>query len=212
MVLHTKIVRTYIYEVLSLSYSHLLAHKKTMNTLVIYAHSNPAGSRANTHIVQALSQLENTEVRALHTLYPDFKVDVAAEQTALEKADLVVLQFPLHWYSVPGILKTWLDSILLYGFAYGEGRKLAGKKLLISTTVGGPKSSYHPTGHNTFTMDEFLKPLEQTAIFTGMVFQPPVVSHDMVYVPNGDNSEADIMHRADHHAHTLTSLITENST
>ena len=113
MVLHTKIVRTYICEVLSLSYSHLLAHKKTMNTLVIYAHSNPAGSRANTHIVQALSQLENTEVRALHTLYPDFKIDVAAEQTALEKADLVVLQFPLHWYSVPGILKTWLDNIAI---------------------------------------------------------------------------------------------------
>jgi glutathione-regulated potassium-efflux system ancillary protein KefG len=47
---------------------------------------------------------------------------------ALVEADTVALQFPFHWYSVPGILKEWIDRVLSYSFAYGStGTKLHGK-------------------------------------------------------------------------------------
>ena len=41
----------------------------------------------------------------------------------------IVLQHPLYWYSVPGLLKHWFDKVLARGFAYGAGgRELVGKR------------------------------------------------------------------------------------
>nr|WP_283235212.1 NAD(P)H-dependent oxidoreductase [Pseudoalteromonas citrea] len=42
----------------------------------------------------------NIRVNSLYTLYPDYKIDVLAEQSALLECDLIVFQYPLHWYSV----------------------------------------------------------------------------------------------------------------
>jgi NAD(P)H dehydrogenase (quinone) len=44
--------------------------------------------------------------------------DVAAEQEKLMWADAVLIQFPLWWFSVPAILKGWLDRVLAAGWAY----------------------------------------------------------------------------------------------
>jgi len=44
--------------------------------------------------------------------------------------DRIVLQFPMYWYSMPPLLKKWLDDVLTYNFAYGsKGDKLKGKDL-----------------------------------------------------------------------------------
>ncbi len=37
--------------------------------------------------------------------------DIAAEQQKLRWADAVILQFPLWWYSMPAILKGWVDRV-----------------------------------------------------------------------------------------------------
>ena len=42
------------------------------------------------------------------------------EQQRLADHDLIVLQFPLYWYTGPALLKEWLDLVWLQGFAYGE--------------------------------------------------------------------------------------------
>ena len=34
-------------------------------------------------------------------------------------ADAVLLQFPLWWFSMPAILKGWVERVYAYGFAYG---------------------------------------------------------------------------------------------
>ena len=47
--------------------------------------------------------------------------DVAAEQQKLRRADLVIFQFPLWWFSVPAIMKGWFERVYAYGFAYGVG-------------------------------------------------------------------------------------------
>ncbi len=65
---------------------------------------------------------------------PDFNIDINAEQRALERADLVVLQHPMQWYSFPPLLKLWIDKVLEHGWAYGhDGNALVGKRL----PVGG---------------------------------------------------------------------------
>ena len=96
--------------------------------LVILAHPYPRRSRACAALVEAIRDLPGLEVRSLYDLYPDFDVDRAAEQAALERARLVVWLHPLFWYTVPALMKHWLDEVLVRGFAYGPGgTALAGK-------------------------------------------------------------------------------------
>ncbi len=72
--------------------------------LIIYAHPYPRHSHANQRLLQAVRDLPEVEVRSLYELYPDFNIDINAEQQALERADLVVLQHPMQWYSFPPLL------------------------------------------------------------------------------------------------------------
>ena len=179
--------------------------KEIMKTLVIYAHSNEEqGSIANKTIIKKLKTEKDLKIRSLYSIYPDYNIDIQAEQQALLDADIIVFQYPFHWYSVPGLLKEWLDKVLLYGFAYGAGGdKLHGKELIISTTVGGGSETYQSTGNNHFTINELLTPLQQTASFTGMTFNKPLVTHNMVYIPNGPIKKDSIIKRAEEHADKL---------
>lgn len=184
-----------------------------MKTVVIVAHANlKDGSIANRIIANGVQGRENVEIRNLYERYPNFNVDVDAEQQALVDADLIVLQYPIHWYNVPGLLKEWMDQVLRYGFAYGEeGNKLHGKHLLVSVTVGGPERSYQPGGKNNFTVETFLSPMEQTASFCGMVWETPIVSYSMVYIPGVWNKKEDIEQRAEQHANHLQQRIAMSS-
>lgn len=83
--------------------------------------------------------LEGVEIRSLYQLYPDFNIDIAAEQEALSRADLIVWQHPMQWYSIPPLLKLWIDKVFSHGWAYGHGgTALHGKHLLwaVTTAVG----------------------------------------------------------------------------
>jgi NAD(P)H dehydrogenase (quinone) len=67
-----------------------------------------------------------------------YSADIQKEQQFLSEADLVIFQFPLWWYSMPGLLKGYIDRIFSYGWAYGSGLALSGKKILVSMTTGAP--------------------------------------------------------------------------
>ena len=77
--------------------------------------------------------------------------DVLAEQEKIEWADLVVFQFPIWWFSMPAILKGWVERTMVRGFAYAAGRKydtgmFKGKKAMICATTGTASSLYEPDG------------------------------------------------------------------
>ncbi|WDE12056.1 NAD(P)H-dependent oxidoreductase [Thalassomonas haliotis] len=183
-----------------------------MKTLVIFAHSDVKNSSiANSIIIDKLKTINDVEIRDLYQCYPDFKINVEAEQQAMIRADVVLFQYPFHWYSVPGILKEWIDRVFVRGFAYGSERKLDGKEFLVSTTIGGPKESYNKGGSNTFTVREFLKPLEQIACFTGMKFNKPITSHSMVFIPGGETTKKEIEQRVAQHAETIIALLSDLS-
>ncbi len=44
-------------------------------------------------------------------------------------------------------------------------------------TTGGRESAYQPDGHNRFTVEQFLAPIEQTARLCGVDYLPPFVVH-----------------------------------
>lgn len=70
-----------------------------------------------------------------------FSDDIAAEIDKLLWCDLLILQFPLWWYSVPAIMKGWFDRVFVNGLMYGQlGRfnhgGMKGKRAMVSTTTG----------------------------------------------------------------------------
>src|SRR4029078_4865223 len=83
--------------------------------LVIHAHPYPRHSRAVHALLGAVASLPVVEVRSLYDLYPDFDIDVAAQSEPRGRSQLVVWLHPLHWYSVPGLLKQWFDKVLERG-------------------------------------------------------------------------------------------------
>jgi len=147
--------------------------------LVLSAHPQLQHSRANRSLLRAAVALGGAvKVRDLYALYPDYLIDVRAEQTALMGAQLVVWQHPIHWYSMPPLLKLWVDDVLAFGWAYGpDGNALAGKDLWVVATTGGPAESYRPESYNRYFFDAFWPPFEQTATLCGMRFLPPLVLH-----------------------------------
>lgn len=146
--------------------------------LLITAHPQMELSRVNRHLREAARGVARVEVRDLYALYPDYLIDIAREQQALQRARLVVWQHPIHWYHMPPLMKLWVDEVLAYGWAYGPGgTALQGKDLWLVASTGGPDDSYAPTGYNRYHFDAFLPPYEQTAALCGMRFLPPMVLH-----------------------------------
>ena len=145
--------------------------------LIVFAHPYPRSSRASAALLSALEGLPETEVRSLYDLYPDFDVDAAAEQVAAARADLLVWLHPLHWYSVPALLKHWFDTVLVKGWAYGEGAALAGKDCLWAVTTAGDDGAFSPSGRHAHEFADFVPPIEQTARFCGMNWLEPHIVH-----------------------------------
>ena len=141
---------------------------------LVYAHPYPDRSRASRVLLDAVRDLPAVEVRSLYDLYPDFDIDVQAEQAALLRADALVLHCPMYWYSVPSLLKHWFDKVLVRGFAFGHGQALAGKRWLSVLTTGGDERAFGPSGAHGRPLAEFLPPIEQTARFCGMRWEAPI--------------------------------------
>ncbi|HEU4459820.1 MAG TPA: NAD(P)H-dependent oxidoreductase [Methylibium sp.] len=153
--------------------------------LVLCAHPDLRQSRVNRALLKAAREVaagpagaNSVEVRDLYALYPDYVIDVPAEQEHAARADLIVWQHPVHWYAMPPLMKLWLDDVLALGWAYGaNGTALKGKDLWLVLSTGGSEAAYRPDGYNRYFFDAFLPPCEQTAALCGLRFLPPLVLH-----------------------------------
>jgi glutathione-regulated potassium-efflux system ancillary protein KefF len=146
--------------------------------VIVYAHPYPRHSRAGRTLLAAASAVEGVAVRSLYALYPDFAIDVAAEQEAIAAADVLVWQCPLYWYGVPSLLHLWFEKVLTQGFAHGAGgAALSGKPLLWVTTTGTPATAYRRDGIHSHPFASFIHPIEETARFCGLGWEVPLVVH-----------------------------------
>jgi glutathione-regulated potassium-efflux system ancillary protein KefG len=144
--------------------------------LILFAHPAFEKSRVHRALVAAARPLPGVTVHDLYEAYPDLDIDVQREQALLAAHDVIVFQHPFYWYSVPPMLKQWMDLVLEHGWAYGStGRALEGKTLQVAMTAGGREQAYGPEGFNRFTFREFLVPVEATARLCRMTFNEPWV-------------------------------------
>ncbi|MCX5215114.1 NAD(P)H-dependent oxidoreductase [Kitasatospora sp. NBC_00240] len=123
------------------------------------------------------------------TLAGRLSPDIAAEQEKVRWADAVILQFPMWWFSVPAILKGWIDRVFTFEFAHGpsvpppysEGA-LAGRRALLAVTVGARESAFSDRGVHG-PLADVLHPLQHGLFwFTGMAPLEPFAVYGSVDV------------------------------
>jgi len=160
------------------------------HVLILVAHPDLAQSRVTQAMLKAIAALApqtDWVLRDLYRLYPDYAIDVQAEQRLLSQARLIVWLHPLHWYGMPALMKLWLDEVLRFGWAYGPGgQALQGKDLWLVSSTGGSAESYSASGHNAHPIADFLLPYAQSARLCGLRFLPPLLLHGAHRVPDAD--------------------------
>jgi NAD(P)H dehydrogenase (quinone) len=90
---------------------------------------------------------------AVHRRELPIPSDVAAEQARIDRADAVVLVYPVYWWSMPGLLKGWIERIFSNGWAYDEGPDIKPVKKLRHLNVhlvglgGASAATYERRGY-----------------------------------------------------------------
>ncbi|MBR1133634.1 NAD(P)H-dependent oxidoreductase [Bradyrhizobium iriomotense] len=129
--------------------------------------------------------------------------DVKAEIESLLWADMLILQFPLWWYSMPAILKGWVERVFAYGFAYGVGEHseqrwgdrfgegtLAGKRAMLVVTTGGWEDHYSVRGVNG-PIDDLLFPINHGILYyPGYDVLPPFLVYKVDRFSDGEFDRA----------------------
>ncbi|MDZ5460103.1 NAD(P)H-dependent oxidoreductase [Azohydromonas lata] len=139
------------------------------------------GERCNPdYLVYALEQRHGQERGTL-------AADIRAEIAKLLWCDLLILNFPVFWFSTPAILKGWIDRVLVSGLVYGGKRfydrgGLAGKRAMLAVTLGGQPHMFGPQGIHGPLEDMLGHLLRGTLAYTGMTVLPPFVAWHVPYV------------------------------
>jgi NAD(P)H dehydrogenase (quinone) len=139
------------------------------------------GERANPdYCTYALEQRHGTQTG---TIAPD----IQAELEKLLWCDLLILNFPVFWFSTPAILKGWIDRVLVSGTVYGGKRfydrgGLRGKRALVSLTLGGQEHMFGERGIHGPLNGMLRHLLQGTLAYTGMDVLEPFVGWHIPYV------------------------------
>ncbi len=106
---------------------------------------------------------------------------------------MLIFQFPLWWFSLPAILKGWVDRVFAMGTIYGGGQwfdagKLRGKRAMLSLTTGGSEPIFSEAGLFG-PLEQLLLPIHYGILrFTGFDVLPPFVAWSAAHV--GDEGRA----------------------
>src|SRR5260221_7995976 len=124
---------------------------------------NPVASsadfQARTNNAYLLYALEQRHADKTNTLAED----IAAEIEKVVCADLVIFSFPVFWFSVPAIMKGWIDHVFVSGRFYAGMRFydrgcLHEKRALLALTLGGQRHMFPLDGIHG-PLDDMLRPL-----------------------------------------------------
>lgn len=106
----------------------------------------------------------------------EFAVDYHRE--LIKKADRLILQFPLYWYSCPYSMKKWIDEVLTTHLVIPNQIKELG----IVVNVGKKATAYQAGGSERFTLSEFLRPFEAISHILGWKYLSPFVIYQFDYM------------------------------
>ncbi|WP_148252947.1 NAD(P)H-dependent oxidoreductase [Aidingimonas lacisalsi] len=125
--------------------------------------------------------------------------DVQRELARLERADLVILQFPLWWHSLPAMLKGWFDRVMVYGGVYSGSMRydrgyFRGKRAICAVTTGSPAAAFSPHGRGG-DMAKLMWPMHCSLYYLGMDVLAPQVIHGVQGGELSYQNETEFRHR-----------------
>jgi len=99
--------------------------------------------------------------------------------------DLLVLSFPLWWFSMPAIMKGWVDRVFVMGAAFGGEHGifaqggLRDKKAMLLVTTGGAEAAFAPGQVDGYgEMDKFLFHIQRGMLeFVGYDVLAPIITY-----------------------------------
>ncbi|WP_299193015.1 NAD(P)H-dependent oxidoreductase [uncultured Litoreibacter sp.] len=107
--------------------------------------------------------------------------DVLREIERLEKADLVILQFPLWWHSQPAMLKGWFDRVFVSGKTYTSGMRydrgyFKGRNVICCVPVGAPEAAFGGGGRGG-DVEAMFWPIHYSLYYMGFTVLPPFLAY-----------------------------------
>lgn len=77
-----------------------------------------------------------------------YSEEVQREMRRIERNEATVMIFPIYWWSMPALLKGWIDRVWNNGWAYGE-RKFPQRRVWMIAIAGGLENSFAKRGYDT---------------------------------------------------------------
>lgn len=77
-----------------------------------------------------------------------YSPQVRAEMARIERNEATVMVFPVWWWSMPALMKGWIDRVWNNGWAYGEGKYPHAKAAMLAV-AGGDAGTYAKRGYDT---------------------------------------------------------------
>ncbi|WP_123517513.1 NAD(P)H-dependent oxidoreductase [Frigoribacterium sp. PhB24] len=81
--------------------------------------------------------------------------EVLREQERIDRAEHLVLVFPVYWWSMPALMKGWIDRVFVNGWAFeidpegGTNRKLGRLTVHLLAVAGDSAGTYERHGYET---------------------------------------------------------------
>lgn len=134
--------------------------------------------------------LEQRHGWSTHTI----ATDIAAEVEKLLRADLLILNFPIFWFSMPAIMKGWIDRVFLSGVCFGgrefyDRGRLRGKRALVCATIGGREYMFGPEGVHGPIESMLQHLLRGTLGYVGMDVLPLYMAWHVPYIDDAARHE-----------------------
>ncbi|MDP0501983.1 MAG: NAD(P)H-dependent oxidoreductase [Verrucomicrobiota bacterium JB022] len=135
-----------------------------MHVLIVYSHPKPTSLTASLAktLASAIESSEGSHTAEIADLASegfdprfterditvqhgksDQLPEIVAEQQRIDRADALVLVYPVYWWSFPALLKGWIDRVFMNGWAYddrtepGKVRKLLSRLPVHTIALAG---------------------------------------------------------------------------
>ncbi len=118
---------------------------------------------------------------------------IAAEVDAVRNADLLVLVFPVFWFSMPALLKGWVDRVFLSGVFYGGKRVydqggMRGKRAMVVTSLGGRDHMFGPGAIHGDLQGMLRHILQGTLGYVGFSVYEPFFAYHVPYIDDSERA------------------------
>lgn len=138
-----------------------------MQTLVVFSHTNFSQSIFNKLLLDSIKNIKNVTIKNLDAEGVNYSPEYLSKEVKfLKQFEKIIFQFPLFWFSVPHILKQYIDIILTPMLS--QENILAGKEFQIITTCGGSREKYEAINNNEKELDRVLYPLNKSMEYIKM--------------------------------------------